>query len=53
MGHAAWHYAQEADVSVLTLGHYRSETPGVLAVMDKVEKEFDIEVEFIDLPTNL
>lgn len=53
MGHAAWHYAQEADVSVLTLGHYRSETPGVLAVMDKVEKEFGIEVEFIDLPTSL
>lgn len=53
MEHSAFHYAREAGVSVLALGHYRSEIPGVLAVMDQVKKHFQLAVEFIDLPTGL
>ncbi len=53
MGHCACHYAREAGVSVLAMGHYRTETPGVLAVMDELKKQFGIEVEFIDLPTGM
>ena len=53
MGHSAWHYAREAGVSVLAMGHYRTETPGVLAVMERVKKQFGIEVEFVDLPTGM
>lgn len=54
MGHTAFHYAAESSMSVAALGHYRSETPGVLAVMEKVKEHFpDVEVEFVDLPTNL
>ena len=54
MGHTAFHYAAESSMSVAALGHYRSETPGVLAVMEKVKAHFpDVEVEFVDLPTNL
>lgn len=54
MGHAAYHYAQESSISVAALGHYRSETPGVLAVMEAVKERFDdLEVEFVDLPTDL
>ncbi len=51
--HEIWHPAMEAGVPVLGLGHYRSETPGVIAVMNTVRKQFDLETEFIDLPTNL
>ena len=40
-------------MSVLAMGHYRTETPGVLAVMDAVKKQFGIEVEFVDLPTGM
>lgn len=53
MGHSACHYAREAGVSVLAMGHYRTETPGVLAVMECVRKQFGIEVEFVDLPTGM
>ena len=53
MGHCACHYAREAGVSVLAMGHYRTETPGVLEVMDRVKKQFKIEVEFVDLPTGM
>ena len=53
MGHSAFHYAREAGVSVLAMGHYRTETPGVLEVMERVKKQFRIEVEFVDLPTGM
>lgn len=52
-GHEVFHPAMEAGVSILTLGHYRSETPGVLAVMRIVGEKFGIRTEFIDLPTGL
>ena len=52
-GHTSFHYALESGTPVLMLGHYRSETPGVFAVMDLVRKKFRIETEFIDCPTGL
>lgn len=52
-GHEVFHPAMEAGVSILTLGHYRSETPGVLAVMNLIRKKFDVSTEFLDLPTGL
>lgn len=51
MTHEAVSFAKEADSSVIRFGHYRSETPGVLAVMSDVKRYFDIEVEFLDIPT--
>lgn len=53
MGHSAYHYAMEAGVSVLSLGHYRSETPGVIALMELVKARFNLEAEFVDLPTGM
>lgn len=49
--HEHWHLAQEAAVNVIAAGHYRSEIPGLLAVKARLEAAFDIECEFIDLPT--
>ena len=51
--HQAWHYAKEADVAVVAAGHYRTEIPGVLNVMNIVAEEFGIECAFRELPTGL
>ena len=51
--HQAWHYAKEADVAVIAAGHYRTEIPGVLNVMNIVAEEFGIECAFRELPTGL
>ena len=53
MTHEAFHYASEAGVAVIAMGHYRSETPGVDAVMREVSEHFDVETDFIDLPTGM
>lgn len=51
--HEVFHPAKESGTTILTLGHYRSETPGVFAVMDLVKSKFGIETAFIDIPTNM
>ncbi len=51
--HEQYHYAQEMKINVLAGGHYATETFGVCAVKEKVEKETDIECFFIDCPTGL
>ena len=51
--HEVFHPARETGTAILTLGHYRSETPGVFAVMDLVKSKFGIETVFLDIPTNM
>jgi dinuclear metal center YbgI/SA1388 family protein len=51
--HEVFHPAKENGTSILTLGHYRSETPGVFAVMDLVKSKFGIETVFVDIPTGM
>ena len=51
--HEVFHPAKESGTAILTLGHYRSETPGVFAVMDLVKTKFGIETAFVDIPTNM
>ena len=51
--HEVFHPAKESRTTILTLGHYRSETPGVFAVMDLVRSKFGIKTAFIDIPTNM
>jgi len=53
MGHSSWHVVRESGVAVLAAGHYATEKPGVLAVMDRIASEFDVEVAFADIPTGL
>jgi len=53
MGHASWHVVRESGVAVLAAGHYATEKPGVLAVMDGIAAEFDVETLFVDIPTGL
>jgi len=53
MTHMMYHVVRESGITVIELGHYYSEIPGVLAVMNEIEKKFAIECEFIDIPTSL
>lgn len=49
--HEEHHLALEGKLNVLYLGHYASETVGVKAVGEDLERRFGIETVFIDVPT--
>lgn len=51
--HECYHPAKEAGTEVISLGHYRSETPGVVAVAELVAQKFGIECPVLDYPTEL
>jgi dinuclear metal center YbgI/SA1388 family protein len=51
--HQHYHDILEADIPLIAGGHYKTECPGVEAVMDLVKEAFDVECTFIDLPTGL
>jgi putative NIF3 family GTP cyclohydrolase 1 type 2 len=51
--HEAWNAIMEAGVPVVAMGHYRSETTGVLALKEEIENRFSLPCEFIDLPSGL
>ncbi len=53
VGHSLFHTIKESNVSVIALGHYASETIGVKAIMSIIEENYDIDCEFIDIPTGL
>ena len=51
--HGIWHLIQETGINVIAAGHYRTEKPGILAVMKKIQQKFKLDCEFIELPTGL
>jgi len=52
--HTSFFFAKEAGLSVISPGHYLTETPGVLRMMQLVKNQFaGIDVEFVDIPTGL
>ncbi|UDQ97589.1 Nif3-like dinuclear metal center hexameric protein [Lentisphaerota bacterium WC36G] len=55
VGHSCFHLIKELGITVITAGHYQSEIPGVLAVMNKAKEQFgsQIECKFFDIPTGL
>ncbi len=48
-----FHNAHELKMSALFLGHYATETVGVLALQREIERQFAISTEFIDIPTGI
>ena len=53
-GHTDYHVIRElGDVAVIAAGHYKTEVPGVIAVLDLLKKQFDVTCEFVDSPTGL
>ena len=53
IGHEDYHHALEGRMSVISLGHYRSETVGVKNLSAALGRETGIETLFIDAPTGL
>ncbi|ADB58093.1 Nif3-like dinuclear metal center hexameric protein [Archaeoglobus profundus] len=51
--HSTYHLAKESGINVVFAGHYATETFGVKALMRVVGGEFEVDVEFIDVPTGL
>ncbi len=51
--HAHWHLLKETGVTGIAAGHYRTETPGLLAVMERLRRECKIACDWVDLPTGL
>lgn len=53
VGHSSYHLIKESGMPVIALGHYASEKPGVIKSMELVQAKFNVDCEFIDLPTGL
>lgn len=51
--HSAYHIIKEEGITVIELGHYCSEKPGLLALMYELENEFEIKCDFVDIPTGM
>lgn len=51
--HSSYHKAKENNINVICAGHYKTETLGITALMEKVTEQFSIDAVFIDSPTGL
>lgn len=51
--HSSYHTAKEFSLNIMFAGHYATETLGVKALMNVIRDKFDVEVEFVDVPTGL
>ncbi len=51
--HSVYHLAKEGKINVVFAGHYATEVFGVKALMRVLAGEFEVDVEFIDVPTGL
>jgi dinuclear metal center YbgI/SA1388 family protein len=49
--HFTHHVAKENNINVIFGGHYETETWGVKALMPLLKEKFNVEVEFLDIPT--
>ncbi len=45
--------ARDGKINVLFLGHYASETLGIIALKKKIQKRFSVKSVFLDFPTSL
>ncbi len=51
--HTHYHLIQEAGIAVIIAGHYKTEIPGVLAVLDLLRQQFKLQCHFFDIPTDM
>lgn len=49
----SYHLSKEEKINVIFAGHYATETLGIKALGEEIAYRFNIECQFIDLPTNL
>ena len=53
LNHTIYIRAQEAGMNIIAGGHYQTEVWGVRNMMELVNQELGIDVEFIDMPTGM
>lgn len=53
VGHTDFHIVHELGIPLIAAGHYKTECPGVEAVLLHLAEQFDVACEFIDIPTGL
>ena len=51
--HDIYHLVKESGINVIAAGHYATETTGVRALMEVIKEKFNIDVEFLNIPTGL
>ena len=51
--HSMYLYAKESGISVIAAGHYKTEIPGVIAIMNLLDERFNVGTKFVNLPTGL
>ena len=51
--HQHYHTCMEYGIPLIAGGHYRTECPGVRAVMNVINDQLGIETAFYDIPTGL
>ena len=49
-GEFVMHLAKESKIHFIAAGHYATECPGIKALGEHLAEEFEVEVEFIDIP---
>lgn len=49
--HPTYHFCRESSLNLCLCGHYQTETYGILALMEHLQTEFEIETRFFDIPT--
>lgn len=49
--HPIYHAAKELGLNLILAGHYATETWGVKALMPLLQREFEVETKFADIPT--
>jgi dinuclear metal center YbgI/SA1388 family protein len=53
MNHYMYHFAKENKINIILGGHYQTETFGVQATAEHLQKRFGLETVFLDFPTGL
>jgi dinuclear metal center YbgI/SA1388 family protein len=53
ISHGSYRLAKDARLSMITAGHYKTETVGVKALRSLLEKKFKLKTVFIDNPTGM
>jgi len=51
--HSFYHFSKENEINVIYGGHYNTETFGVTALAEHLEKKFNIPYQFFHFPTGL
>lgn len=50
---SSYHLAKESGTNLIFCGHYATETVGIKALMDEIQKRFDVDCLFLDLPVDI